>query len=162
MKPTLVAVAIALFTSTTPSLAAPGGNGGKPTDASFSVDLPAQFWNPTSCVVPINVTVTGHAKTINLPGNRIIITAPKQQAVITNLEDSEKTVSFNITGVSHQKTDANGNVITVATGRNLMGDPVAGLVLAIGNFSFIFDSSGTLIQPLMGQGQQIDVCKLIE
>jgi hypothetical protein len=38
---------------------------------------------------------------------------------------------------------------------------VAGFVLAIGHFSFVFDSNGNLIQPLTGQGQLIDVCGLI-
>jgi hypothetical protein len=61
----------------------------------------------------------------------------------------------------HQSTQSNGDVVTLATGRNLLGDPVAGFVLSIGNFSFVFDASGNLIQPLMGQGQLINVCKLI-
>ena len=68
---------------------------------------------------------------------------------------------MSITGAFHQSTDQNGNVTTVATGRNLLGDPEAGFVLAIGDFSFVFDSNGNLIQPLTGQGQLIDVCSLI-
>jgi hypothetical protein len=35
-------------------------------------------------------------------------------------------------------------------------------VLAIGNFSFVFDAGGNLIQPLEGKGQLIDACALIE
>jgi hypothetical protein len=52
-------------------------------------------------------------------------------------------------------------VETVATGRNLLGDPDAGLVIAIGDFSFVFDAKGNLIQPLTGEGQLIDVCEAL-
>ncbi|MGZ5056043.1 MAG: hypothetical protein ACXWAT_14030, partial [Methylobacter sp.] len=80
-----------LLVSATPQ-AAPG-NGGKPVDAGYTADLPAGFFNPTNCPFPIRVTVTGNAKSINLPGNGFIITAaPQQQAVITNLDDPTKTV----------------------------------------------------------------------
>lgn len=49
-------------------------------------------------------------------------------------------------------------------GRTLFTSPgldEAGFVLAIGNFSFAFDAEGTLIQPLAGKGQLIDVCELL-
>jgi hypothetical protein len=53
-------------------------------------------------------------------------------------------------------------VVTVVTGRNLLLDPVQGFVLGIGHFSFIFDASENLVQPLKGQGQLIDLCALLE
>jgi hypothetical protein len=49
----------------------------------------------------------------------------------------------------------------VVTGLNLLGDPDAGFVLAKGNFSFVFDKDGVLIQPLEGEGQLTDVCELL-
>ena len=55
----------------------------------------------------------------------------------------------------------NGDVVTVATSRSILGDPVAGLVLAIGRFSFVFDASGTLVQPLQGTGRLVDIRELL-
>jgi len=43
----------------------------------------------------------------------------------------------------------------------LLFDPVAGTVIASGNFSYVFNSDGTLAQPLEGEGQLIDVCALL-
>ena len=80
---------------------------------------------------------------------------------LTNVSNRAKSVTLNIAGTSHQSTDANGDLVTVVTGRNLQGDPDAGFVLAIGSFSFKFDATGTLVQPLMGQGQLVKVCPLI-
>jgi hypothetical protein len=125
------------------------------------VDLPADFFKPGACPFPINVTVSGLAGTIELPGDRFIFTSPRLRAVITNLTDLSKTVELNIPGAFHQTTEPNGDVVTVVTGRNLLGDPVAGFVVAIGTFSFIFNGE-TLVQPLAGTGQLIDVCGLID
>ena len=136
--------------------------GSPPEPTGFSVDLPANVFGPGVCAFPINVSVSGEAAVIDLPGNRTIITAPKQRAVITNLDETANTVAFGITGVFHQSTDQNGNAVTVVTGRNLLGDPEAGFVVAIGIFSFIFDSNGNLVQPLTGTGRLIDVCESIQ
>lgn len=149
-----------LLVSATPQ-AAPG-NGGKPVDAGFTVDLPAGFLNPTNCPFPIQVTVTGNAKQINSPDGFIITAAPQQRVVVTNLNDPTKTVSLNIQGAFHQSINDVGDNVTVITGRNLAGDPNAGLVLTIGTFSYILDSTNTiLVQPLAGQGKLINVCELI-
>ena len=69
-------------------------------------------------------------------------------------------MTLSVTGAFHQSTQ-DGNVVTVVTGRNLLGDPEAGMVLAIGTFSFVFDANGNLVQPLSGTGRLIDVCPLI-
>jgi hypothetical protein len=61
---------------------------------------------------------------------------------------------------SHQTELANGTVVTVVTGRNLLFDPFAGFVLAIGRFNYAFDAEGILIQPLEGIGRLIDICEL--
>ncbi len=81
---------------------------------------------------------------------------------LTNLDNPENQETLNITGAFHQTTLENGDVVTVATGRNLLGDPEAGFVLAIGDFSFVFDKEGNLIQPLSGEGQLIDICALLK
>jgi hypothetical protein len=113
------------------------------------------------CAFAVQVSFSGKAGQINLPDNRVIFTSPKLSATLTNLSDTTKSVTLVITGAFHESTDQNGNITTVVTGRNLLNDPVAGFVLAMGTFSFVFDSSGNLIQPLLGTGQLIDVCKLI-
>ena len=103
----------------------------------------------------------GKGKTIELRGDRSIITSPGLDATVTNLDNPSKRVTLNITGVFHQTTKGDGSLVAVVTGRNLLFDPDAGFVLAIGRFSFVFDASGNLIQPLRGKGQLIDVCALI-
>jgi len=84
----------------------------------------------------------------------------KLTATLTNLDSGvqERVV---ITGAFHQTTLENGDVVTKATGRNLLGDPQAGFVVAVGNFSYVFDAEGNLVQPLEGEGQLIDVCALL-
>jgi hypothetical protein len=79
---------------------------------------------------------------------------------VTNLSDPSKSVTLSATGAFHQ-SNQDGNAVTVVTGRNLLGDPVAGMVLAIGVFSYVFDANGNLVQPLAGTGRLIDVCDLI-
>jgi hypothetical protein len=113
------------------------------------------------CAFAVEIFLTGKTKTIDLPGDRLIITSPGLSATLTNLDKPSNQVTLNITGAFHQTTQQDGSVVTVSTGRSLLFDPVAGFVLAIGRFSFVFDANGTLIQPLEGQGQLIDVCALI-
>lgn len=131
-----------------------------PTDVSGTFVLPANTIAPGECAFDVQVSLSGKAKQITLPGRRFILTSPALSITLTNLADTTKSVTLNATGAMHQSTQ-NGDLVTVATGRNLLGDPVAGFVLAIGNFSFVFDAQGNLVQPLMGHGQLIDVCKLI-
>ena len=64
-------------------------------------------------------------------------------------------------GAFHQTTLENGDVVSEVTGRNRLGDPEAGFVIAIGNFSYVFNEKGKLVQPLTGEGQLIDVCGLL-
>ena len=134
-----------------------------PSVADFSFDLPADFAGPGQCAFPFRLSsLNGKAKTIVLPDGRFIFTSPGLDVTVTNL-DNLKQVTLNVTGAFHQTTKANGDVVTVVTGRNFLTDPVAGVVLAIGNFSFAFDSTGTiLVQPLAGKGTLTDVCGLIE
>jgi hypothetical protein len=152
------ATAISCFFVLAPADAQVGG--APPQDISGTIIIPAGgvFGE---CAFPVQFDLKGKASQINLPGGRIIVTAPMQNATLTNLNNPTKTVTLNITGVLHQSTASNGDIVTVVTGRNLLGDPDAGFVLAIGSFSFTFDKNGNLIHPLAGTGQLIKVCPLI-
>jgi len=132
-------------------------NPNPPVDNDFTVTIPAG----ELCTFGVEIAATGKAKTLDLPGDRFIFTSPGLFATLTNLSDPSKKVQLNITGAFHQTTEPNGNVVTVSTGRSLLGDPQAGFVLAIGRFSFVFDAGGNLIQPLQGKGQLQDVCAMI-
>jgi hypothetical protein len=145
-----------------PSPLAPTGKDSPGTNAAQSrpTDVDVSFTGEGFCTFAVLFHFTGKTKTIELPGPRTIITAPKAVATLTNL-DNQQQETFGITGAFHQETLTNGDLVTVVTGRNLLFDPIAGLVLAIGRFSFVFDAQGNLIQPLQGKGQLIDVCDLL-
>ncbi len=128
-----------------------------PVEQDFVLEPGAVFGN---CDFPIRFQLSGKGQTLALPGNRFIFTSPGLTATLTNLTTG-KQETLSITGAFHQTTLENGDVVTVATGRNLLGDPEAGFVLAIGNFSYVFDKKGKLIQPLSGEGQLIDICGLL-
>jgi hypothetical protein len=140
-----------------PSIAAPN----PPVVVDSTFDLPADFFAPGQCAFPVRLSLAGKGKTIALPSGAFIFTSPDLNATVTNLFNSHQ-VTLNVTGAFHQTTEANGDVVTVVTGRNLLGDPEAGFVLAIGNFSYAFDAGGNLIQPLAGRGTLTDICGLIE
>src|SRR5215210_4870863 len=108
------------------------GNGGAPEDAGtvYPPEIVAQF--PGACSFPMQLELSGKVKTIVLPDGRRIITAPGQDVTITNLANGEQ-ATFNITGSFHETTNLEtGEVTTLARGRNLLLDPVAGTVIAIG------------------------------
>jgi hypothetical protein len=123
-------------------------------------DVDQTFTFEGGCSFAILVHVVGKQKVIELPDGGTITTGPDLVVTLTNL-DNQHQETFGITGAFHQDTLPNGDLVTVATGRNLQFDPVAGLVLIMGRFSWIFDAQGNLIQPLTGTGRQIDVCELL-
>jgi hypothetical protein len=104
--------------------------------------------------------VSGKEKRITLPDGTLIITSPGLDVTVTNLQNGEQ-ARFSITGSFHQSTNEKRQVTTLTKGRSLLFDPVAGTVLASGNFSFVFNADGTLAQPLEGKGRLIDVCALL-
>lgn len=127
----------------------------RPTDVDetpFTVDF---------CGFPIEVVLSGKAKTIDLPNGSTIMTAPGLTVTLTNSANGNQQ-TLNITGALHQKTLENGNVEIVSTGRSALFAPaVPGLVLVIGRFSYVVDAEGNLVQPLQGTGQLIDLCELL-
>ncbi len=129
-----------------------------PVEQNFVLEPGAVFGN---CDFPIQFELSGKGQTLALPGDRFIFTSPGLTATLTNLDNGNQE-TFNITGAFHQSTLENGDVVTVSTGRSILGDPEAGFVVAIGNFSYVFDKKGKLVQPLSGEGQLIDVCEALE
>jgi hypothetical protein len=152
----LLALAIAA-----PTVLARSVNGVAPSDAPGPVDVnPGDY--PGSCDFPFRVEYSGKVKTIDRPGDILVFTSPGLYVTVTNLDNPENKVTFNITGTIEQTTLKNGDVVSVARGRNFLIDPLAGTVIAIGDYSFVFDKSGHLIQPLKGEGQLIDVCAALQ
>ena len=137
------------------------GNGGAPEDVSgtISADDVAKFF-PGHCSFPIQLDLSGKGKVITLPDGRRILTSPDLFVTVTNMDNGEQ-ATFNITGTLHETTLETGEVTTVVTGRNLLFDPEAGVVLTIGEFTYVFDAEGTLVQAFEGKGQVIDVCELL-
>ena len=119
-------------------------------------------WDEASaiCGFPVEVHASGKSKLIALPGGRVTALSPALVATVTNLATGA-TRTLSITGAFHITTQANGNAVYVVTGRNLLTDPIAGFVLAVGRFSWTFDAQGSLVQPLSGIGQLTDVCALL-
>jgi hypothetical protein len=153
-------IALLALAMAAPTALARNVNGVAPTDASGSIVVnPGDF--PGSCDFPFRLDFSGKAKTIDRPGDVFIFTSPDLNVTVTNLENG-KQATFNITGTLEQTTLANGDVVTVARGRNFLIDPEAGTVIAIGDFSFVFNAKGELIQPLEGEGQLIDVCAALQ
>jgi hypothetical protein len=139
---------------------------GAPEDAGFTLEIqPGDF--PGTCDFPVLLETSGKGKAIELPGKKkgvaeaFIFTSPGLDATLTNVNNPENQETYNITGSVTQTKLENGNVETVLTGRNLAIDPEAGFVIAVGNFSFVFDAKGNLVQPLSGEGQLIDVCEAL-
>jgi hypothetical protein len=136
----VVGILLALVVAA-PMVSAQSPNGGKPQNVDeepIDLDPGAVFGN---CDFPVRLEYSGKAKTLQLPGERFIFTAPDLTATLTNLDTGERETVV-ITGAFHQTTLENGDVVTEATGRNLLGDPEAGFVVAVGNFSYVFDAKG--------------------
>lgn len=149
-----------LLASLLPARALAGGS--PPVAVAATFDLPADFFKPGACPFPIRVTQSGKAGTIALPDARFVFTSPGVTVTVTNLADPTRFTTLVATGAFHQTTSADGTVTTVVTGRNVLGDPLAGFVLAIGTFSFAFDADGNLVQPLAGTGELVDICALLQ
>jgi hypothetical protein len=137
------------------------GKAPEPVSADFTVVPGAEGG---SCAFPLHLDLSGKAKEITQPDGSLIITSPGLDVTATN-EITGEQARFSITGTFFETTAENGDVTTVITGRNLLFDPDAGIVLLSGNFSFVFDAEGNLIKsfedPPAGNGQVIDVCALL-
>jgi hypothetical protein len=157
-----ISVILAL-TMAAPMVSARSVNGVAPGDASGTLELaPNDPRFPGSCDFPMRLDLSGKAKTIELPNEAFIFTSPGVDVTITNTNPPQNQATFNITGSFHQTTDpVSGDVTTFFRGRNLLFDAEAGTNIAIGNFSFVQDAEGNVVQHLEGEGQLIDVCALL-
>jgi hypothetical protein len=133
-------------------------NAGAPTPVD-----PTQFVDPIAteiCGFPVQVALSGKAKTLLLPGDRLIVTAPGLTATLTNLT-SRHTEHLVITGTVQFADLPNGNVEIVQRGRNIVGMDDS-FLLIIGHFSFVVDpATGATVEPLHGNGQVVDICELL-
>ena len=146
-----------------PTLLARSDNGKAPQPVS--ADFIVEAGDPGgSCDFDIRLEVSGKGKTITQPDGSRILTSPGLKVTLTNTDPvtGGEQARFSISGAFHETTDpVTGEVTTKVTGRNLLFDPDAGIVLLSGNFSFVFAADGTLIQPFEGKGRVIDVCELL-
>ncbi|WP_046865742.1 hypothetical protein [Microvirga massiliensis] len=94
-------------------------------------------------------------------GDREIVLSPALQAVFVN-EDTDETLTFSITGTSHNTHNSDGSTTSVATGRNILGDQFDNeVVLTIGRFTYTIDADGNP-SPLTGHGQEIALLALLD
>jgi hypothetical protein len=110
-----------------------------------------------TCAFPVHVVLDGKGKVVDLPGGRQIISAPGQKITLTNVETGAS-LRYVITGVFHNHTLPNGDVVTQATGRNALLDPIAGFVITSGDFSYTTGADGSNLVPLHGTGNTTDIC----
>lgn len=117
-----------------------------------------------ACNFDLGVQFSGKAGALALPGGRFvgISTSPGFFVTLTNMTDQTKTVTLNITGTIKQSLDSYGNNVYTANGRSLVGDPIPGLVLVVGNYKWVFDSSNNLVENLNGTGRMMPVCPMVE
>jgi hypothetical protein len=142
-----------------------GGSAALPAQA-LAVPVPVDptpqvFPAGVFCPFPLELRLAGKTDEIQLPDDSTLITSPGQTATMTNL-DSGRRVTVNITGsFLNLPPAADGSVRTLARGRNLLGDPDAGLVIAVGDFSFVTAADGTNLVRLSGTGTLTSVCSLL-
>jgi hypothetical protein len=119
---------------------------------------PFTFPEGTACPdFAVTGVLAGKGKLIDLGDGRTIVTSPGQKITLTN-DDTHKTVSYVITGTFHnQVINAQGDVQTMATGRNALTDSGT-FVLTSGNFSFVNDKDGNNVTPLSGKGKITNIC----
>jgi hypothetical protein len=138
-------------------------NGAPPSDATFSFVVDAGFPFGSCHGFAIQLDATGKGKVIATGTGNMIVTSPNLNVTVKNLSDPTKQATFNITGSLHRTPNPDGSITTVYTGRNFVIDVVAGVVLVIGNASYVSDATGQIIiQPLtMKAGTITDVCALL-
>lgn len=114
------------------------------------------------CDFDVTISISGGGKTIDLPGGRAMTASLGLHFTMINNKYPSRKVSYNITGTVSQIVMQDGSSLAVSSGRSLFYDPTAGLLLAIGNFSWGFDAKGNPVQPLEGDGKLIELCALIK
>jgi hypothetical protein len=139
-----------------PAAAAP------PDPVEFGFTIPANA-DTGGCDFAVLLEGSGNTKAIELPSGGSIVIAPNTKVRATNITVGSPgfgtSVDYSINGAfMNEPPDAQGNVVTKATGRNFLTDPKAGVVVTSGNFSFTTGPDGSNVVPLSGKGKIIDVC----
>ena len=142
----LALLAVAVVASPKAASAAPPD----PVDETFRIK--------DVCDFPVRFEVSGKAKFIELPDGRAIAISPGLRVTLTNLEERANSVSYVITGAFHIRELADGRLLVVATGRNLLFDPSFGMFLTIGRFTFKVNEDGSTTRP-KGEGRMINGCR---
>jgi hypothetical protein len=112
------------------------------------------------CDFPVLLEVSGKEKVIEFDGNTLI-TSPRLRATLTNLDEPTNQVTVGITGTVRVKELANGDVVFVFRGRNLLFGPDVDFILTIGRFTGSMTAAGEF-SSITGEGRVIDVCALLE
>jgi hypothetical protein len=108
-----------------------------------------------ACDFPIRFEASGSLKTIVLPGDRTIVTAPGTTVTLTNLDEPEKQITVSVTASEHLTTQPDGRRVNVITGRILSWPP---LELLVGQHTFLVNRQGRETEMLRSEGQVIDLC----
>ena len=155
----LAALLLGLVAGAGPAAAEPAGPKGKP-------GVIADFTLTDVCPFDVELVATGKGKTIDLPGDRVILPSPGLKVTFTNAVTRES-VSYVATGTIRQQTLANGDVVSTVTGRNtLINDSESdrpGIYLVVGTFHFTLDEDGNEVEVfnLDGPGRVTDVCAIL-
>jgi hypothetical protein len=119
----------------------------------------------TFCAFDVEATVLGKAKRIELPNGGYIATSPGLDITLTNLSDTSRQLTLNITGAIHAYTEPGGITTGVTTGRSVLfnpSGPLKGIVVRVSRFRFLATGDPTQpVEVLEGQGQLIDACALM-
>jgi len=139
------------------------GRGGPPTPVNFTETFSGL------CSFDILAQVTGKAGVISLPDGGFIFTAPAQFVTMTNLSDTTKSVTLNLTGTEKDSpVQQDGTFTQTFRGRNGVAfGPFAPFpnqfFFLIGTWTIVIDANtGHVIQGPTGNGQMINMCDLLE
>ena len=122
---------------------------------------PTPFLLEGFCPFNIQGVAAGKAKTVALPGGRVVALSPGLTWTLTNL-DTGRSETFVITGAFHFSTLESGAVQLVVTGRNILGAPGSGLSLVVGRQVLIFDPESQLFLPVAeAHGRVVDLCQFL-
>jgi hypothetical protein len=113
------------------------------------------------CAFPVLLEVSGKVKFIDFGGGNTLLTSPGLSATLTNLNEPSHQVTIGITGAVHEEVLANGDVVFVFTGRNLLSGPDVDFILTIGRFTGTMTAAGEF-SGITGEGRVVDICALLE
>jgi hypothetical protein len=133
---------------------------GSPEPVSETIDISSLMQDFYGVEDDFQLTFVGKTKELELPNDRTVILSPGLKVTLTNV-DSNESVTVSAAGSFHEKVLPDGTIVTVATGTNVLFDPVEGLVVATGRFTFSVDEDGEPVQTLEGNGRIEDFIDLL-